>query len=183
MAMNHKLPNVAVHDVVVHPRDNELVVGTHGRSLYIADVAQLQELTEENLAKELVAFDIDKMPYANWGKIYDKWTERDAAKAELPVYSNSVGSVSITIKAKDVVLKQVTAAVKKGINYLPYDMTFDDKQTPPYQAWLNDNLKDKDAKKITLKKADDGKWYLQKGKYTVVLEKDGVKVEKELVVE
>ena len=31
------LPTVAVDDVVVHPRDNDLVVGTHGRSIWILD--------------------------------------------------------------------------------------------------------------------------------------------------
>lgn len=39
------LPTVPVHDLVVHPRDNELVIGTHGRGIYIMDVAPLQETT------------------------------------------------------------------------------------------------------------------------------------------
>jgi photosystem II stability/assembly factor-like uncharacterized protein len=39
------LPPVPVHDLVLHPRDRELVVVTHGRSLYIIDAAPLQELT------------------------------------------------------------------------------------------------------------------------------------------
>jgi photosystem II stability/assembly factor-like uncharacterized protein len=39
------LPPAPVHDLVVHPRDRELVVATHGRSLYVIDVAPLQELT------------------------------------------------------------------------------------------------------------------------------------------
>jgi len=33
------LPTVAVHDLLVHPRDNDLVVGTHGRGLFIFDDA------------------------------------------------------------------------------------------------------------------------------------------------
>ncbi|HEX8282385.1 MAG TPA: hypothetical protein VF588_03480 [Pyrinomonadaceae bacterium] len=42
------LPNVAVHDIVVHPRDNDLVIATHGRSLYILDDATpIQQLTPE----------------------------------------------------------------------------------------------------------------------------------------
>jgi photosystem II stability/assembly factor-like uncharacterized protein len=39
------LPPAPVHDLVVHPRDRELVVATHGRSLYVIDVAPLQDLT------------------------------------------------------------------------------------------------------------------------------------------
>jgi photosystem II stability/assembly factor-like uncharacterized protein len=39
------LPTVAVHDLVVQPRERELVVATHGRSLYVVDVAPLEEMT------------------------------------------------------------------------------------------------------------------------------------------
>lgn len=42
------LPTVAVDDIVVHPRDHDLVIGTHGRSIYILDdIRPLQELTPE----------------------------------------------------------------------------------------------------------------------------------------
>src|SRR5262249_37741747 len=34
-----------VPDLVVHPRERELVVATHGRSIYIVDIAPLQELS------------------------------------------------------------------------------------------------------------------------------------------
>jgi hypothetical protein len=43
-------PTVPVHDLKIHPRDRELIVGTHGRSLWIVDVAQLQSLTPEIIA-------------------------------------------------------------------------------------------------------------------------------------
>ena len=33
------LPTVAVHDVLVHPRENDLIVGTHGRAIWIFDDA------------------------------------------------------------------------------------------------------------------------------------------------
>lgn len=38
-------PRVAVHDMLIHPRDNDIVLGTHGRSLWIFDDARpVQEL-------------------------------------------------------------------------------------------------------------------------------------------
>ena len=183
MGMDNGLPNVAVHDVVVQSRDKELVVGTHGRSLYIADLAQLQQLTPENLTKELIAFDIKKVRNNGWGRRNDNFAEREDPKALLPVYAKSAGTVKVTVKTKDIVLKQFTANVTKGINYISYDLLHEDSVTPQYQTWLNDNMTDKEAKKIELKKADDGKLYLQKGKYTIELEKEGVKMEKELIVE
>lgn len=38
------LPNVPVHDLVIHPRDKELVAATHGRSFWIVDIAPLQQM-------------------------------------------------------------------------------------------------------------------------------------------
>jgi photosystem II stability/assembly factor-like uncharacterized protein len=40
------LPTAAVNDLVVHPRDNDLILGTHGRGIWILDhLNALQELT------------------------------------------------------------------------------------------------------------------------------------------
>ena len=41
-----------VHDVVIHPREQELVVGTHGRGIFIADISGLQALTPEVAAAD-----------------------------------------------------------------------------------------------------------------------------------
>ena len=39
------LPPVAVRDILIHPRDNDLIIGTHGRSILILDdVTPLQQL-------------------------------------------------------------------------------------------------------------------------------------------
>ena len=40
------LPNVPVHDLVIHPRDAELVAATHGRAFWIVDIAPLQQLKD-----------------------------------------------------------------------------------------------------------------------------------------
>jgi len=51
------LPTVAVHDILVHPRDNDLILGTHGRGIWIFDnISALQELSEENLAESAYLF-------------------------------------------------------------------------------------------------------------------------------
>jgi photosystem II stability/assembly factor-like uncharacterized protein len=45
------LPVVRIDDVIVHPRDNDLILATHGRSIQIMDdVTALQQLTPELLA-------------------------------------------------------------------------------------------------------------------------------------
>jgi hypothetical protein len=52
------LPTVPVHDLVVHPRDRELVIGTHGRSLYVMNVAPLQDLNGKVLQSDIHLFDV-----------------------------------------------------------------------------------------------------------------------------
>lgn len=51
VALNLKnLPNVAIHDILVHPRDNDLILATHGRSVWIFDdAAPLQQMTSRVL--------------------------------------------------------------------------------------------------------------------------------------
>jgi photosystem II stability/assembly factor-like uncharacterized protein len=48
MMWNKGMPNsIPVHDVVVHPRDGEIVIGTHGRSLYVAKLDELRKLAKK----------------------------------------------------------------------------------------------------------------------------------------
>lgn len=52
------MPTVAMQDLVIHPRDNDLVAGTHGRSIWILDdLAPLQQLTPEVLAVDAHLFE------------------------------------------------------------------------------------------------------------------------------
>ena len=48
-----RFPAVAVRDIAIHPRDNELVLGTHGRGIWIVDdITPLRALTPELLGQE-----------------------------------------------------------------------------------------------------------------------------------
>ena len=47
-------PNVAVRDLVIHPREHDLVIGTHGRGIWIVDdISPLRGLTGDSLEKEI----------------------------------------------------------------------------------------------------------------------------------
>lgn len=52
------LPMVPVDDIVIHPRDNDLIFGTHGRSIWILDdIAALEQMNEKVAASEFTLFD------------------------------------------------------------------------------------------------------------------------------
>jgi photosystem II stability/assembly factor-like uncharacterized protein len=53
------LPNVAVHDIKIHPRENDLILATHGRSVWIFDDASpIQQMTSETLSREVHLFPV-----------------------------------------------------------------------------------------------------------------------------
>lgn len=56
--MKNNMPTNAVHDLLIHPRENDLVVGTHGRGIFITNITPLQKLNSEVLAKDVYLFDI-----------------------------------------------------------------------------------------------------------------------------
>lgn len=51
-----QVPSCPVHDLVIHPGERELVVGTHGRGIWVLDLAPLQALTPAILAAPLHLF-------------------------------------------------------------------------------------------------------------------------------
>ena len=51
------LPTVPVHDLVIHPRDGDLIAATHGRSIWILDdITPLQQLSPEVLTSDAHLF-------------------------------------------------------------------------------------------------------------------------------
>lgn len=47
-------PTVAVHDLMIHPKELDLIIGTHGRSLYTVDVSALEAMTPEKMKAPVV---------------------------------------------------------------------------------------------------------------------------------
>jgi photosystem II stability/assembly factor-like uncharacterized protein len=52
MILDNNLPRVPVHDMVIQQRENELVVGTHGRSIYVAKLKELHKLYDKLMDKK-----------------------------------------------------------------------------------------------------------------------------------
>ena len=57
--MNNNIPNIPVHDLLVHPRENDLVVGSYGRGLFLTNIAPLQELDERVLGQGVHLFAVE----------------------------------------------------------------------------------------------------------------------------
>jgi photosystem II stability/assembly factor-like uncharacterized protein len=58
-SLKNNLPTVAVRDIAVHPRENDLIIGTHGRGIWIIDdISPLQEMTREVFDSDFHLFSI-----------------------------------------------------------------------------------------------------------------------------
>jgi hypothetical protein len=52
-------PTVRTDDILIHPRDGDLIAATHGRSIWIADdIGPLQQWTEQVAASDATLFDV-----------------------------------------------------------------------------------------------------------------------------
>jgi photosystem II stability/assembly factor-like uncharacterized protein len=53
------LPTVPVDDILIHPRENDLILGTHGRSLWIMDdITPLEQMNDAVLKSDIHLFDV-----------------------------------------------------------------------------------------------------------------------------
>jgi photosystem II stability/assembly factor-like uncharacterized protein len=70
--MRNGLPTVPVSDIIIHPRDNDLIVATHGRGIWILDdCTPLNQLSQQTAAEDVHLFDI---PEATEYRIYEHKT-------------------------------------------------------------------------------------------------------------
>lgn len=159
------MPNVAVHDLVIQPNAKHLLVGTHGRSIYKADIAHMQQLKPEVLKKDLHVFEIEPIVHSpNWGNSSGTWSKPTTPGLDVVFYSSNPATFSATIKTlDDIAVSSTDIQADKGLNILSYDVAF---SKSGKMAYLKKNKKE-------LKEAQNGKTYLPKGRYTLVLEGNG----------
>ncbi|TYP99780.1 sortilin (neurotensin receptor 3) [Tenacibaculum adriaticum] len=156
---NKNLPNVAVHDLVIQSEAKHLVIGTHGRSLYKANIAPLQDFTDEVKKKSVHIFSIENIRKSNsWGSSWSKWFEGYTPELKIPYYVNSNRRVVVDVFSDDIKVNSINIVASKGFNEVLFDVSFNEKGLKDYKK------KNKDA---VLKEAKNGKTYLPKGKYTV----------------
>jgi len=129
-ALQGNLPNVPVHDLVVHPRERELVAGTHGRSIWILDVLPLQDLAEAGVDTALKVFYVDEVNASRgWRSERSRWFFRpeDAPRSTVRYWSNSAGTASIEIiNGDDAVVRRLSDEAVKGMNSFEWDLLVDE---------------------------------------------------------
>ena len=53
------LPTVRIDDIIIHPRERDLIAGTHGRSIYILDdISALEQMSDTTMQADAHVFDV-----------------------------------------------------------------------------------------------------------------------------
>ncbi|MDA7951393.1 MAG: hypothetical protein MPJ24_07890, partial [Pirellulaceae bacterium] len=130
--LNNNLPTVAIHDLLVHPRDPDLVIGTHGRGLWVLDdISALQQATPDVLKKEAHLFENEvatkwlRHSVQGKGGSYAFSGENPTKNAVINYYlgDNVTGDVQVEIAdATGKMTRSYTVPATPGIGKLEWDM-------------------------------------------------------------
>ncbi len=89
-SLKNDLATVAVHDIAIHPRENDLIIGTHGRGVFILDnISFLQEMTPAVLDSVVHLFGV-RPATAFYQSIKRESFTKPAYAAKNPVYGLAV---------------------------------------------------------------------------------------------
>ncbi len=187
-AVGAGLPNVPVHDLIVHPRERELVAGTHGRSVWVIDALPIQELSEEVQDSDVHVFPLEPISYnRSWGSRRSIWYYRpeDAPYQNIPFWVDGDGRVEWTVLDKDGnVLRGGAMDAIRGVNTLRWDLLLDEELALAAE-------RERVAEKEEVKPADipwaeavrlERQLYVTPGTYTVQLQVGDASAETEFKV-
>jgi photosystem II stability/assembly factor-like uncharacterized protein len=93
-AIHPDLPAVPVHDLVIQERENELVIGTHGRSIWVLELDAMwkhwdaSELWSDAIPAAFVLSEIETIEFdEQWGERGWSWSEPRDVTADVDAFS------------------------------------------------------------------------------------------------
>lgn len=137
------LPTVRVDDVVVHPRENDLVLATHGRGVWILDdLTPLQQLSERVMAAEAHLFeprpgvqwhqDVTLSRYVAGAKHFRGANPPPGTALSYHLKTAPAGEVKMTISdVTGKVVRNLTGTKEAGLNRVQWNLRGDPPPRPP----------------------------------------------------
>lgn len=169
-AFGKGLPNVAVHDIAIQPDANDLLLGTHGRSIYLANIQGLQTMNSEKMNQDITLFDTSELRFSTrWGDSFGSWSKPFEPSTDIEFYANKSGKQNIKILSeKNTEVQSFSVEADKGFNRASYDLTISETGR---KALLKENTE------LQIPKAKNEKYYLPKGIYTIQIGEQKTKLE------
>ncbi len=122
------MPTNPVHDLLIHPREHDLVVATHGRGIFITNIRPLQEWSATAMKKPFHLYDIrSKVQWVNPGSNNSSYNnfngESEPLGLELYYHSNSdQDTTTIEVLQGGLLINELKAPVKAGMNKVVWDL-------------------------------------------------------------
>ena len=131
-SLRNNMPNVPIHDMIIHPRESDLVVATYGRSFWIADISVLQEVTRDVVARQEHLFRIE--PQVLWiasrgTQVAAAFHNYDGENAPHGVMINyylrepAAGAVTVQIYRGSWLVNEYSGAGDAGLNRVQWYLT------------------------------------------------------------
>jgi len=129
----NNMPWVKVTDLVIHPRENDLVVATYGRGLFVTDITPLQELNENVLGQDVFLFEIEPKVQRIYGGIGNyqllgdshPMTPNEPNAVVINYYLKEKAAAKVNIRVTDPygkVLREINGKGEAGMNTVQWDM-------------------------------------------------------------
>ena len=159
-AFANNLPAVAVHDLVLQRANGDLLLGTHGRSIYKTNIEALQSYNANKSSQDITIFDLKPVAHSSrWGSAWSKWIEPNVPSFKISFYAKKNQAVKLEILSEEKrTLNAFNIKSDKGFNTFDYDVTLNKKGV---KNLLKENTS------IDIEPAKNGKSYLPKGNYFV----------------
>ncbi len=136
------MPPVAVHDIVIHPREHDLVVATHGRGIYIIDdLTPIRALTTETLASNAALLPARPAQMRIGASLQDfgaddEFVGRNPREAAIITYwlkkRHIFGDLKIEVYDHDgELIKTIPGEKRVGINRVAWPMRLKPPKVPP----------------------------------------------------
>ncbi len=135
IALRNNMPTMPFNDIVVHPRDNALVLGSHARGVWILDqINALQELTPAVIASPAHLFSLQPAYEIRMTNLRPHagdmvFRGENPANGALVDYWVANAGTSITLTVHDMTGAKVQTLVAKsmrGINRVVWNLRYDD---------------------------------------------------------
>jgi photosystem II stability/assembly factor-like uncharacterized protein len=166
------LPNVAVHDLAIHKKANEMIIGTHGRSLFKTDIAPIRKL--KDLKDTLFTItSIETINFrTNWGKKINAYSEVKQPIINILYFAQNAEKALLSISSENGLVRfNKEIDLGSGLNRLEIPFWFEKK---PIEAKVKSgkNKKESVVKTEPEEMADDGHFYPKPGKYAVTIKSE-----------
>lgn len=179
------MPDVPVHDLAIQKREKDLVVGTHGRSIWIGDLEQVQKF---NTIRDsaLYVFEPEKLNHSKgWGSNWSQWLKPNEPEFTLGVYvKEAIGPLAVEIWWNDSlkIREFATPSLAAGIHRVEYDFSLTETTAEMLVKAIN-SAKKADDPEVKIEKADNQKYYPAPGSYTIRVRAAGIERRRLLVLE